>query len=186
MSHYLTLDQENRFSFTCPIFDSKVEMRGCVLVRDMVYQGKNFPQRQGCQVCIRGGKCPAAEIVRRIAHNQPNATDRCSATEPVHGKLPADVLEFVRPTVMLENALRRLAGSEVTMIQSANDRIDAQIATAPRERVAGKVTRVSATANYEKPEGRSTARKSAPASKPAANVEAAISGDMSAAINAAA
>lgn len=182
--HYLSVSMENRFSFTCPVFNQEVEMRGCVLVREKVYKGQSFEQRRGCQACVVGGKCPAAEIVKRIAFQTNDATDRCSSTEVKVGKLPADALERIRPTIIPESVLLRfsLSGSERKLIETANDRIDQQIATAPREQVAGRLTRAPATATPAKRVSRSTAAQKAPANE---TVSAATSGDMSAAINAA-
>lgn len=184
---FLSVSMDNLFSFECPVFGQQVEMRGCVLVREKVYKGEQFSQRRGCQACISGGKCPAAEIVKRIAFNAANATDRCSSQEPRVGKLPADVLEQIRPTVLTEGQLARfgLSGAEMSLIQSANDRIDKQIATAPREQVAGRVVHVATTNPAKSRKSRPVAPLEAAVAKPDATVAAATSGDMSAAINAA-
>lgn len=181
--NYLTLSMKNLFSFTCPIFSAEVQMRGCVLVRDKVYQGQHFEERRGCQACISGGKCPAAAIIQQIAFRRSDATDRCSSLEAKTGRLPLDALEKIRPVLMTHAVMGRynLSPAELNLIETANARIDAQIATAPRERVAGRLNVAEAPVTA-KP------KKRAPVAAPtaSANISAAISGDMSAAINAAA
>ena len=183
--HFLTLSMKNRFSFTCPIFDASVEMRGCVLVRDKVYRGEQFPERKGCQACISSSKCPAAAIVQQMAFNRSDATDHCSSIEPKSGKLPASALEAVRPVIVTASDVQRygLTSTELSLIESANGRIDTQLATAPSERVSGRIQASEAPK-------RARATKVAPeASTEAPSIavtSAAASGDMSAAINAAA
>lgn len=181
--NYLTLSMKNLFSFTCPIFGAEVQMRGCVLVREKVYSGHQFPERRGCQACVSGGKCPAAQIVQQIAFGRSDATDRCSSLEAKTGRLPLDALEKIRPVIITPAIMGRysLSPAEVDLIESANARVDAQIATAPRERVAG---RLNANEAPVAPKKQTRAPQAAP--KAAANLSAAISGDMSAAINAAA
>lgn len=180
--NYLTLSMKNLFSFTCPIFGAEVQMRGCVLVREKVYSGQNFPERRGCQACVSGGKCPAAQIVQQIAFGRSDATDRCSSLEAKSGRLPLDALEKIRPVMLAAHVLARYSPSpaEIALIETANARIDTQIATAPRERVAGRL-------NVSEAPVTAKAKKRAPVAAPtaSANVSAAISGDMSAALNAA-
>lgn len=183
---YLTLARENRFSFTCPIFDAKVEMRSCVFIRDKVYVGKKLETRRGCQACVRSGKCPAAEIVRRIAFNSTDITDHCSSTEEKHGRLPADVLERVAAVLVKDSDLASLSVPQVErdLITSSRERIEAQIVTAPRERVSAR--RVSAPVNEpRKVAQKPVQRASVPATTQTTAInKAAATGDLTAALNA--
>lgn len=181
--HFLTLSLTNRFAFTCPVMDAQVEMRTCVLLRDKVYKGQLVETRRGCQACISGGLCPAAELVRRIAFKAHTATDHCSSEEPKVGKLPADVLERIVATVVPDSALQHFAvpDAETLRIKSARARIEAQIGAAPRAKVEGRITRSAAA---PKQAAHSTEPKAAPKAEPIIN-KAAATGDLAAALNAA-
>lgn len=178
-----TMSLDNRFSFTCPIFNAQVEMRSCVLLREKVYRGKRIATRRGCQACISGGKCPAAEIVRRIAFAAHDATDACASFEPVNGKLPADVLERVAVVRLHDELLRKygVPANEVDLINTCGSRIEEQIGKAPR----GKVEAKGARRTSQKAAPTRVARVATGESKQAVSAaqDAAARGDLSAAIN---
>lgn len=187
ISDFLTLSMDNLFSFTCPVFAADVEIRSCVVLRNKVYAGEHVQTRRGCQACIRANKCPAAELVSSMAHGRSEATDHCSSLEPVKGRLPAYALERIQRVMVLESHLRMadVPSGEVDAIATANERIAAQLETAPMKKVeARRVATSSATS-------RRTVRR--PAASPAtttpetvktvSTVAAAASGDLSAAIN---
>lgn len=181
----LTLSRENRFSFTCPIFDTKVEFRSCVAVRDKVYVGKKLETRRGCQACVQSSKCPAAEIVRRIAFKSNDMTDHCSSTEERHGKLPADVLERIAAVMVRDSDLEamKVPALERDLIASSRARIEAQISSAPRERVSARRIE-TAVSEPRKPSQKTAQRAPSPATtQPTTINKAAASGDLSAALN---
>lgn len=183
---YLSLSMSNLFSFVCPIFNATVQFRTCLAVRDKVYRGDRLETRRGCQACMSASKCPAAEIVRRIAFGMGDATDHCSSTEAKVGKLPADTLERIRPVLVPESILNayHVPSAERMLIASAVTRIDEQMATAPRTTVAAKTAKVVASAQRsERHEPRIA--KPAPVKPQTTTHAAAASGDLAAAINAA-
>jgi hypothetical protein len=183
---FLSLTRQNRFAFTCPIFDAKVEMRSCVTLRDIVYRGQRIETRRGCQACIKSSKCPAAELVRRIAFNSIDATDHCGSVEEKHGRLPADVLERVLRVLVKDSDITQLnvVEGERDLIASSRARIEAQIATAPRERVSMRRVELPPSeprASAEKPAERASV---SPAPKTTPINKAAATGDLAAALNA--
>lgn len=179
-----TLSLKNAFSFVCPIFDTEVQMRGCVLLQDRVYTGRHIETRRGCQACISASKCPANEIIKRLAFGKTNATEHCSSNEPKVGKLPVDVLEVIAPvvvdTAMLNNY--QVPSNERLMIDSSRDRIEAQIKSAPHVLEESRPVRekapVVAKPNFN-------AKQSVASAKTTSVNKAASTGDLSAAINAA-
>lgn len=189
MPAMLTLQMENLFSFTCPIMNTNVQMRGCVMLRDKVYAGKRIETRRGCQACIKSSKCPAAELVRRIAFGSADMTDHCASTEEKVGKLPGDVLDKIAPILVRESDL---AGMNVTveernLIASSRERIEAQALTAPRERVEPRRTIASPSSEAPRRSAQKAAQ-SVPApetTKPTSISKAASTGDLAAALNAA-
>lgn len=169
---YLTMNERNQFTFTCPIFDTETRMSLCVRLRNMVWRGENPEVRRGCQACMSAGKCPAAEVVRRIAFNSSNASDDYASEEPRKGKLAADILEHIHKTIVPEAVLQRfgVSSAERMKIETASDRIGALIPGAPRL------------------SGRRSARPTAsPAQKVTPKADkiksAAATGDLSAALN---
>lgn len=190
MAKFATLSETNKFAFVCPIFNAEVQIRSCLAVRAKVYKGETLETRRGCQACISSSKCPAAEIQRRISFNISTATDHCASETPVVGKMPADILERIAPVLVQGEHLRRFAvsTSEQTMIESSRERIETQIASAPRSQTAPKRVQVSSSSEGTSVKrGGAVKRSSAPkpaSQQPAVNV-AAKTGDMAAALNAA-
>lgn len=173
---YQTLSYANAFAFTCPIFNVETKMAGCVKLRDLVWRGKTVEVRRGCQVCMKASKCPAAVIVQSLAMSNRPQPDDYGSVEPRSGKLRKDVLERILPVVVMEADLGRygVPAAEVALIQSANERIAAQLGHAPGASQARAQAQVGTSR-------RKTREKAAPASSAA--LSAAETGDLSAAIN---
>lgn len=179
---FLSISMKNRASFVCPIFDVTTQMRACVKLRDKMFMGQRVEVRRGCQACITSSKCPAANLVRRIGFNLTNATDEVSSANDAVVKLPADVLEEVLPVVVLDGTLARfgVTSEERSLIDSANERIAKQLATAPRNRKSAP--KVHASVVREQAKRGSTMKVAAPAVVSEIN-KAAATGDMSAGIS---
>jgi hypothetical protein len=178
---YATLSPQNKLSFTCPIFSVQAEMRSCVELRTQVWQGIRPGVRKGCQACMIAGKCPAAEVVRRMAHSAKNDADEYASSEPTVGKLSVSILErilnvIVTPTIMEQFSV---PPTERHLIETARDRITAQLATAPAHGVKRKTS-------YDHDEPVKTPRKAkikTPDMAAIAAQNAAMTGDLSAALN---
>lgn len=180
-----TLSPSNRFAFVCPVMATEVEIRTCILLREKVYKGARIEARRGCQACIRSSKCPAAELVRRIAFGATDQTEHCASAERVVGKIPADVLERIAPIIVRDCDLHGFGvpSAEAALIRSSRERIDAQIATAPRERVSTRRMPVDQTHHTR------TQRAAKPIVMPETTTtthieKAAATGDLAAALNA--
>lgn len=184
MAQYLTLADENQFQFVCPIFNVETKMRLCNTLRDLVYAGRPPAVRKGCQACMRAGKCPAAQIITRISFGAGKVGDDYGATEPTVGKLRQDVLERIAPVIVLESVLNsmQVPDAERELIATANDRIQAQLKSAPKP--SGEfVSRAVKSEFGSSARKRSTPKPKAPANTNTAINAAAASGDLAAAIS---
>lgn len=179
----LALSSENRFSFTCPIFDVPTQMRACVKLREMFMRGEKPQVRKGCQACMASGKCPALEIIRRFAFGTATGEDDLSSTTDVHGKLPANVLERIAPTIVMQSTMTayRISDAEQQMIESSRERIEAQLRSAPRAEKSSRMIRTTSASEQRKPSKIGTV-PDAPVVSKEINI-AAATGDLSAAIN---
>lgn len=175
----------NKFSFICPIFDVQTAMPQCITLRDKLWRGEEIPVRKGCQACMSSGKCPAAEIVRRISYGK-DTPDDYGSDIPIVGKLRRDVLEKIETVIVQDRHMNQFGVSEAEreLILSANTRIQAQLAKAPEP--SNRQNSVTASPSSEK--RMAFSRKSV--SKPVAAIpapktisDAARTGDMSAALN---
>lgn len=181
MEKMLTLSKDNKFSFVCPLFNATTKLASCVYLRDLVWKGKTVPQRRGCQAAMKSGKCPAAQIVSGIAfgYARGDQDSAYGATEEKVGKLRAEVLSRIRPVMMQEKIIQQLnvPAKEIMLLEGANERIDAQLKTAPGEPL-------PTVSDYHSPKHGGKSTKSAKAA-PVKNKkqEAARTGDMAAAIN---
>ncbi len=187
MGYYLTLSGDNQFQFTCPVFNANTKMAACVALREAVWMGKTVAKRQGCQAAMNCSMCPAAAIVKQISYGHGLVSDDYGSKEPKMGKLHADVLERIRNVIPIERELSRftLSDAERQLLLTAKERIDSQLKTAPGAN--GKSTafvepKKQATFLREPTE----ARKAPTNTQNEAINRAAMTGDMTAAINAAA
>lgn len=177
MRDYLTLSQSNQFKFVCPIFNVETAFRQCAKLRDIVYRGGRPPVRRGCQACIQSSKCPAAEVIRKIAFSNGKAADDHASETPVMGKLAGEILERVAPVVVLEKTMNEcgVPPAERALIADANPRIIAQLGHAPRNR---------SDAHQSATKRRKRATPPAPANTNTKINEAAATGDLAAAVSA--
>lgn len=174
-----TLSPENQLKIRCPIFNAETRIAGCFMLRDLVWRGEGPEQRQGCQCAMRAGKCPIPVILTRMVRT---GEDPLHSAEPKVGRIDDDILDKIAPVLVPETQMRRfsLSPQEEKAIAQANE--DARSG----KRAIKKYERRPERVIEELP-----ARASAPKPKEAppttdATVAAATSGDMSAAINAAA
>lgn len=130
---YATLAEDNQFKFKCPIFNAETKMSSCVKLRHMVWKGLRPEKRRGCQACMAAGKCPAAQIVQKMSMSSSPVADDYGATQPIVGKLRKDVLERIRPVMVMNSTIQLFSPStaELSLIETANQRIEAMIGTAP-------------------------------------------------------
>lgn len=185
--NYVTLAEDNAFSFTCPIFNSETRMSSCVKLRELIWKGKQVEKRKGCQACMAAGKCPAAHIVQKISisgmrNPQP---DDYGSLQPVKGKLRKEVLERIRPVMVTSSAIQRCSPSaaEIELIETANERIDAMIGTAPGASTKRSAMLDSGPQTSRKGAAKKTRAKAKIESPEQDKIEqAAASGDLSAAI----
>lgn len=177
-------DARNRFSFTCPLFDSNTQMRHCTKLRDLVYVGKRPPYRKGCQAAIHSSKCPAAAMISLYIWDKTFDNDSHGSLEPKQGRLRAEVLEKVQRVMILPSTLDKFGvpAVERLKLEGANERIAEQLKGAP-----GKHGSRASDGDIEErtvaPRRKAPARPT-PRSEPSAITTAAETGDLSAAINA--
>lgn len=169
-----TLAATNQFRFTCPIFEVETRMSHCVQLRNIAYYGGNpAPVRRGCQACIKDGKCPASEIVRRISYGR-EVSDHYGSSTPVKGPIERGVLERVADVIVTDKTMDFMGATpgERAKIATASERIRKMVGSAP-----AKVSNGGAR--------RSTPRKTtAAAAVPPSVNSAAATGDLAAAISA--
>jgi hypothetical protein len=171
----------NKASFTCPIFNVETRVSHCLQLRDKVWAGFKPPIRKGCQACMTAGKCPMAKMVDKIIYGKQgkDAPEPYASAEPKQVKLRDDLLERVLPVLVRHETMSRydVSDKERELIESANDRIRKQMQNAP----------LASSDTVSTPYRRSAPKKVAPKPSNTNNRinEAAASGDLAAAVNAA-
>lgn len=136
MAYTLTMDEEkNQFSFICPVFNAQTKMSTCIKLRQKKWRGETVDKRQGCQVAMDCGKCPAAAVVEQISYNRysEGVPDNYGSLEPVVGKLRADILGRVHRSLITDKVLNKYAvtDAERDLLLTATKRIEEQMKTAP-------------------------------------------------------
>lgn len=167
-----TYSPTNKFRFACPIFGAEVEIAGCLSLREMMAIGKKPEQRRGCQACIKSSKCPIPRIMMCI---QRTGEDPYYAAEPKVGTLRPDVLDNIRPILVHEPYLDEfnVPPSERELILVANES-------------AGDQTKAKSSKRLPIPSVKFEPIKGEPKASHDALTDAAMTGDMSAAISRAA
>lgn len=134
MARYLTLSPENQAQTVCPIFNAKTKVASCMLLRERVWAGTRIEKRQGCQVAMRCGMCPAAAIVDSIGkRNGQLSSDDYGSTEPKAVRIHAPILERIKNVIPLKSVLDQytLTPEERQALLSTRGRIEEQLKTAP-------------------------------------------------------
>ena len=205
-NRYLTLAPENEFQFVCPIFNAKTKMAACMVLRERVWMGQPTEKRQGCQAAMNCSMCPAAAIVERIGKRDGTPhSDDYGSTEPKIGKIHAQILERVRNTIPIKAVLDRftLTANERELLATTRARIDEQLKTAPGrdgrttsyiapKKIEASLYPSKSVAKRDRSEDREydMPAETRPIPRQSAKIhtinKAAMTGDMSAAINAAA
>jgi hypothetical protein len=184
-NQYVTLDDNrNLFSFVCPIFEVTTKISMCFKLRELFWAGNKPEVRKGCQACMRAGKCPAAAIVSQRRPDGRSWQDDYASDTPVVGKIRKDVLERIQRPIVVEAHYREfpVSDAERLKIESSSDRIGKMIGAAPLPTTDGP----SYSRNFAETAAPKKPRKSAPKADNTNKInEAAASGDLAAAINAA-
>lgn len=176
----------NQFTFTCPIFNVDTKFGHCEELRHRVYRGERPEVRKGCQACMSAGKCPVAREVNRSIYQRVSLVEPYHSEEVKNGKLRAEVLQEIRPVIIPDAVYERfnVSASERALMQSANERIDKQLGSAPSKDLKPYVDRtprsVESRTTYKASPGRVAPPK--PKAEPNRS-NAAATGDMSAALN---
>ena len=188
-NHYVNLDDpRNQFQFQCPVFEVTTKISMCFKLREMFWRGEKPEVRKGCQVCMRAGKCPAAAIVAKKYPSGRSWQDDYSSDAPVVGKIRRDILERIHRPSIIEAYYREFPGvsdAERLKLETSSERIGKMIGAAPLPSDDGP--------SYSRPaigDSHSSATKKRRVAKPKAENtntinEAAKSGDIAAALNAA-
>jgi len=188
MDKVKTYSPDNLFSFSCPIFGSKTEIRVCLHLKTVMWSGKKPEARKGCQACLTGGKCPIIPIMNDI--NRHGSDPYFSAT-PVHGALKEDHLKRIRNVSVMPQTMDRydVSDAERAAIMAVS------VFNAPLKGKAdrdGKLVELddvieAQPRDHEKPSKRrqklAEIAEEGTAGAPIDTTSAAIAGDMSAAIS---
>ncbi|AMB48232.1 hypothetical protein [Methylobacterium sp. AMS5] len=167
---------KNEAKIVCPIFNAETKIADCFTLEQQLARGQVQEERRGCQACMRSSKCPVYWINREI---QRTGEDHYHAGEPKVLSLKPGILDAIAPIVVQERHINELgvSGVELDAIVAAND------TTSSGAKRAKKAPAVSL--GRVKAEERSVPR-AAPAAESDDVTQAALSGDMSAAITKAA
>lgn len=170
-----TLSPENQYKIVCPVFGAETRIAACFELRDRVWRGEKLPVRAGCQVALHASKCPINNIIKRMVQD---GSDPYHSVEPRLGSLDQDDLDRIARVLVPEKAIaERCSPAEQKKLLEANENA--------RKGVVIKRTRTKTEAAPMSDVPTAAPVAPAPArTTPSAISEAAMTGDMSAAINA--
>jgi len=173
MRRFPTLSADNQFHFVCPIFGTEERLYDCMQRDDANKRGKPDPDRGGCKAMMTCCKCPIDHLVKSIVRG--DDIDLFSAEHKV-GRLPEKILDRIGPIVIQEQVVNRTPMSPeeqkaINAVMTGAKLVRAETKSEPAKRKARK---------DETPKPAATEKVSD------ADVTAAMTGDMSAAITKAA
>jgi hypothetical protein len=164
-----TLAPENQALIECPVFKVNTRIATCFELRDMVWAGRRPEQRKGCQVALCADKCPINHIIKEMIAKD---DDPYHATTPEVVPLRQSILDRIAPVLIMETTIDRgmVSDKERELLFKCNEETSAgvKLRAAPRKR---KAAEPISTVEEEPAETSAT-------------IKAAISGDLSKAINA--
>jgi hypothetical protein len=171
-----TLSPSNEFRIVCPIFGAETRIADCFALEQRVCRGEQIEERKGCQACISSSKCP----IRRITHEMiREGSDPYHSTEPRVGQLQPRILDLIHPIIVRDEVLNRLAvpTSERLAIEAANEAASASARGKAPRKATGAVELEAVDKTPRKP-----AKAAQKPQEPDALTQAAMTGDMSAAV----
>lgn len=176
-----TLSDDNQFVFVCPIFDSQTKISSCMTLREMVWMGKPPEVRKGCQMCMRANKCPMNNIIWDMIRHP--GFDPYWSAQPKLGKLQEKHIAQIERVIINEKDLERaidngrISPAEAQKMGRANQ---------AARNTANKNVRNAADIALVEVKHAEPERKTGTLVKEVSDtMKAAISGNMSAAVNAA-
>lgn len=176
-----TLDDDNQFIFTCPIFETDTKMASCMTLREKVWRGDKPDVRKGCQMCMAANKCPVNNIIKDMMRHLDS--DPYHAAIPKKGRLQERHLAQIERTIINERDLERamesgrISPAEHQKMVKAN-----QNARTVANKGVRNAQEIDFKVELDHVEKRSTKVEKG-TEEPSAAVKAAMSGDMSAAVN---
>ena len=113
-----SLSRTNRFSFTCPIFETEVELRGCARLHELHQVAKGPETRRGCQAAMSSSKCPIWHMHQMIRQGR----DEWASEEPKSGTLGNDLLGRIARIQTLEKTINeyQVPAREAELLTAAN------------------------------------------------------------------
>lgn len=182
-----TLSPENQFHFACPIFGAETSMASCMTLHDMVWMGRKPDQRKGCQLCMKVNKCPVHHIIGDMMRTD---SDPYHSVERKTGKLSDRHMAAIERILVsdkeIDTALEngRLSNMEAKKIREANQTTHELTASVKTRRDPNDMPLddMPAVKYHRKPK---IADTEAPVGFSSEISNAAMTGDLSAALNAA-
>lgn len=178
-----TYSQDNMFHFDCPIFGSEQRLRDCLALRDEWVVGKRVPGREGCLACLSSSKCPIVPIMRDVLNK---GMDPYFSKERTRGSLDSRHIDMIRNVVVTDYfaAPYNVPAEQWVAIQNAHKKL--------MEGAKVSKSSVFELSTFEREEAARPARKrrveaetKVPVQAHREENDAAITGDLSAALNAA-
>lgn len=177
-----TLDEANQFVFVCPIFETQTKIASCFTLRELVWRGNKPDVRKGCQMCMKHSKCPANNIIWDMIR-RPDFDPYHSAT-PKLGKLQDKHLVQIERVIINEKDIERaldagrISPAEAQKMTRAN-----QLARNQANKGVRSATDFELVDVRPEPVERRVEKIKKDDAEVSATVQAAITGDMTAAVN---
>ena len=175
-----TFAPDNQYRIVCPLFGVEVKIADCNSLHNQWMRGQGPTVRKGCQAAMSCSKCPMIHVIREVDFK--SESDPYHSTEPKVGRLSDFVMKAIAPIIVPQSTLNHKAYAEML----------------PRHREL--LTEVSGLEGFKKLKGKgdltledlSTSKRTSTRAKPPAVIEApsatqtsAVTGDLTAALNAA-
>lgn len=172
-----TLQYDNQLVINCPVFPTKSKIAACFILRDLVWRGDGpKDKRQGCQAAMHCGKCPIDRLVKKMVQT---GEDKMHASEPVVRDFDTELLDATGRVLISDKQMNQF------MLSPAEQKYLVEHNESARNYVNQTVKKTRAIKQAAM-ELEDVAKPAAPAKSDASTiVNAAQSGDMSAAVNAA-
>lgn len=164
-----TFSMENRMSITCPVFGVETELRACFKLDEMVMKGQRPAVRKGCQVAMGASKCPIWHIKNEMRREE---SDPYFSPELKHGALSGSILSRIAPVLVLDSAIDRaeISDGEKAKLRACNEAARQGVKPLPTRKSLARQAQTLESVEAEPSVGDDL-------------VEAAMTGDLTAAIN---
>ena len=106
-----TFAPDNQYQIICPLFGATVKVADCNKLHNQWMRGQGPEVRKGCQAAMSCSKCPMIHVIREVDFR--SDSDPYHSAEPRVGRLSDFVMKAIAPIIVPQSTLNHRAYADM-------------------------------------------------------------------------